>query len=647
MAKRKTTKKQTAQSRTKAKKSEKKPPRKQPDVPSVPKPTFDLKAQRRLLRIINRARTVKDLMWLPPSEVAEHGHFGPGEPALHDEMHTPERVPLLDRKNAERLLSERDSVGPLYGFRRIDEIREILPRRVYDRLIDALIHRLSAMTYGQWLADTTTVTDGTVTIVPRHAALLRTGNVLLIEGACGPPESRTWLWNPYTRDMVWPAPVKDPAKALPNLNLYCAGHAFLSDGKLLAVGGGGESYQTPKNLGWILDPIANTWDVTRNKATDAQTVMLEHRWYPTVVTLGDHRMLIASGDLDNLSSSCAPPTSPAMQMEVFSDPTTPRGNGQYEYFAAAPTEKVFGPTYPGLHLIPPHEVFYVPVGFRNNSETPAACASNEDSSLLSFSGLSGTWDDRGPQDRTKGMSALIVRDAPPYIQAIVVGGGDDAKSRTYARIDLSAPTPAWGPDIDLPLAAGQPQATQRVHPNVVLLADGTVLVCGGAAETEPCWLFNPDTLTWTEMDELNYQRRYHSVALLLPTGEVMATGGQSTVGQSEVEVFQPPYLFNGPRPTISSVAPDPIHHGRSFTITTPDAGSITKVTLVRPMAVTHQTDSEQRVISLSFSHAGGNMLTATAPNPLHPHGLAPRGWYMLFLLNGNGVPSLAEFVYVH
>ena len=123
--------------------------------------------------------------------MAEHGHFGPGEPALHDEMHTPERVPLLDRKNAERLLSERDSVGPLYGFRRIDEIREILPRRVYDRLIDALIHRLSAMTYGQWLADTTTVTDGTVTIVPRHAALLRTGNVLLIEGACGPPESRT------------------------------------------------------------------------------------------------------------------------------------------------------------------------------------------------------------------------------------------------------------------------------------------------------------------------------------------------------------------------------------------------------------------------------------------------------------------------
>ena len=127
----------------------------------------------------------------------------------------------------------------------------------------------------------------------------------------------------------------------------------------------------------------------------------------------------------------------------------------------------------------------------------------------------------------------------------------------------------------------------------------------------------------------------------------MATGGQSGAGQSEIEVFQPPYLFAGARPTITSVSPDPIHHGGAFTITTPDAGDIQKVTLVRPMAVTHQTDSEQRVIPISFMPAGASTLAATAPSPGHPHGLAPKGYYMLFIINTAGVPSEATFVFLH
>jgi len=137
------------------------------------------------------------------------------------------------------------------------------------------------------------------------------------------------------------------------------------------------------------------------------------------------------------------------------------------------------------------------------------------------------------------------------------------------------------------------------------------------------------------------------VALLLPTGEVMATGGQTGAGQSEIEVFQPPYLFAGARPTITSVAPDPIHHGQAFTIETPTAADIQKVTLVRPMAVSHQTDSEQRVIPISFTAPGPTTLAATAPSPGHPHGLAPKGYYMLFLINSAGVPSEATFVFLH
>jgi hypothetical protein len=147
------------------------------------------------------------------------------------------------------------------------------------------------------------------------------------------------------------------------------------------------------------------------------------------------------------------------------------------------------------------------------------------------------------------------------------------------------------------------------------------------------------------------------VAILLASGKVMTTGG----GGETIEVFSPPYLFNADgtpavRPVIDSY-PDPlgaiILHGSTFEIGTAQAPEISKVVLVRPMAVTHQTDSEQRVLSLSFSLANPSTLSVTAPDGRiypyaggggHTHVTAPRGYYMLFILNGSGVPSVAKFV---
>jgi hypothetical protein len=89
------------------------------------------------------------------------------------------------------------------------------------------------------------------------------------------------------------------------------------------------------------------------------------------------------------------------------------------------------------------------------------------------------------------------------------------------------------------------------------------------------------------------------------------------------------------------------HHGRSFEITTADAADIARVVLVRPMAVTHQTDSEQRVIRLEFVQSGADKLTAAMPGGAPPHGLAPRGYYLLFILDADGVPSEGQFVFLH
>jgi hypothetical protein len=148
------------------------------------------------------------------------------------------------------------------------------------------------------------------------------------------------------------------------------------------------------------------------------------------------------------------------------------------------------------------------------------------------------------------------------------------------------------------------------------------------------------------------------VAILLPSAKVMITGGSSET----IEVFSPPYLFNSDgtpasRPVIDSY-PDPgvgtiILHGSTFEVETAQAPDIAKVVMVRPMAVTHQTDAEQRALALSWTLTSPTTLAVTAPDGRifpyaggggHTHVSAPRGYYMLFVINSSGVPSEAKFV---
>jgi hypothetical protein len=143
--------------------------------------------------------------------------------------------------------------------------------------------------------------------------------------------------------------------------------------------------------------------------------------------------------------------------------------------------------------------------------------------------------------------------------------------------------------------------------------------------------------------ELPSIRDYHSVALLLPSGKVMMAGWYNTT----IEIYDPPYLFRGPRPVIS-YAPTAVHPGENFVIESPGASSIVKVVLVRPMAVTHQTDTEQKVLEMPCirDKTRPRRLKLTAPDGGHPHSLAQQGYYMMFAINKNGVPSVAKWIYL-
>jgi Domain of unknown function (DUF1929) len=145
---------------------------------------------------------------------------------------------------------------------------------------------------------------------------------------------------------------------------------------------------------------------------------------------------------------------------------------------------------------------------------------------------------------------------------------------------------------------------------------------------------------------MSVARLYHSEALLLPDARVVVLGGgrfnnvNETTDQPSAEFFEPPYLFKGPRPAIGS-APSTLSYGQNFVVQTPDAARIAKVSLIRYGAVTHAFNMGQHFVPLSFS-VGTGSLTITAPANAQ---LAPPGYYMLFLVDTNGIPSVAAIVH--
>jgi hypothetical protein len=156
----------------------------------------------------------------------------------------------------------------------------------------------------------------------------------------------------------------------------------------------------------------------------------------------------------------------------------------------------------------------------------------------------------------------------------------------------------------------------------------------------PAELWSPATAQWKTLAGMRTPRLYHSTALLLPDGKVLvAGGGRFGVNQFSAEVFSPPYLFKGPRPTLTS-APATLQYEVSFTVGTPNGASIATVSLLRLGAVTHAFNFDQRFVKLTFQQVSGGLRVQAPTNAK----LAPPGYYMLFLVNTTGVPSVAKMV---
>jgi len=337
------------------------------------------------------------------------------------------------------------------------------------------------------------------------------------------------------------------------------------------------------------------------------------RWYPTLTTLPDGRVLSVSGSNQNENAIVPTP-------EIY--------NPNTNAWTAFPNAPLTVPLYPFMFVLPDGRV--LEAGSVSGSAVTEALDLNQ---------MQWTVIDSNIVD---GHSAVMYQ--PGKIMKSGTGsvpgmGNVPAQPVTFV-LDMTQPSPHWVQTASMNFP--------RAYHTLTTLPDGTVLATGGETTLDgqnyanavlQGELWSPATQTWTTLAPEQTGRLYHSTAVLLPDGRVLVAGSgrAGTAPQLNAEIYSPPYLFRGPRPSISS-APSEVTYGSTFTVNTPDSASISSVSLIRLSSATHGFNNGQNFENLAFQQTTGG-LKVTAP--LNPN-LAPPGWYELFIVNTNGVPSVAS-----
>jgi hypothetical protein len=384
-------------------------------------------------------------------------------------------------------------------------------------------------------------------------------------------------------------------------DMFGAGQTHLEDGSLF-VAGGSPPKQNPGdawgsiNDSFKLDFASGTWS--------SRAKMSEARWYPTNTLLPNGDVLVTSGRSD--------------LPEIF------QKNGTWRSLENARRSL---PLYPWMHVAPDGRV--LTSGPQN---TMAFLNTN----------AGGSWTNPSTRDainRSYGTSVMFEAG-----KLLVIGGGAPAVNSCLI-VNMSSGT----------ITATGSMKYARRNLNAVVLPDGQVLVLGGntgsgsndGAFVYSAELWNPKTGKWRELGQQTQRRPYHSTAILMPGGAVFSGGGSVAPDQDTAEFFVPPYLFDkegkarrvieGTRPMISS-APSEITYSQAFQITS--SREIRMVSLIKPASTTHAFDMGQRRLELGFRKSGEG-LTVNAPADRN---LAPPGYYMLFTVDSEGVPSHAAWV---
>jgi hypothetical protein len=436
------------------------------------------------------------------------------------------------------------------------------------------------------------------------------------------------------------------------IDYFCCGHTFLSDGRVL-VAGGTNQYDVLQKPGTgktgfegIRDTVIFDPDPLKENWTAAE-LMAHGRWYPTVVMLSDGSALVASG-LDE--------TGQGQSNNTFERNLDP-GNAAWVKTRDFDTKSL----YPHLFQLDDGRLFYT--GGKMDTGGP--------SEAFRFDPINAIQADtfEVPDPANCNQCASVILPPAQDQKFMILGGGpeDDGPVRQpathrVATIDFKSANPAYHTKSAL--------NHERMHVNAVLLPDRTVLAVGGGVTREASAqthvvdplggrevfegeIYDLATNIWSITAPATVARLYHSVALLLPDGRVVSAGGNPDKGsqvnwlppdlleEMRLEIFSPPYLFKkNTRPVIQN-APEEIHYNAAIQIQSPQANQVKWISLIRPGLTTHSFNGTQRLVDVPFTLQPPDTLNATIPAERN---IAPPGWYMLFLTDQDGVPSVAHWV---
>ncbi|HKU50593.1 MAG TPA: galactose oxidase-like domain-containing protein [Nitrososphaera sp.] len=503
----------------------------------------------------------------------------------------------------------------------------------------------AAQSLGTWTDGPDTLSHGV------HVALLPSGKVLYVAGsgfhrqsASGP--FKAGIWDPATDNQTEIILEKD---------LFCCGHTLLPDGNALFVGGNLKyPFQEPKDKKWWGLSSAFLFNYQTEQFTEISP-MAHGRWYPTLVELDDGKVQVVAGydefGYHNLLTEIFAPDSESWTISY--DPNASKtycvgcNSSTCSNVPGAGSPCYGGPNqgvnpsvglYPRMHLMPSGLVAVVGQASRRRVWDPATKRWHSS--------------DSGRQ-RSYGTSVLLPlqNTADETGQILVCGGSPTTSFPAIATDSADIITPNG---FSLPSTAVAPMHYPRRYCNPVILPTGKIIIFGGTQESndpslavyEPD-LFDPETQTWTLLPPHAVPRIYHSGALLLPDGRVWTLGTSYDskpvppypAFELRTEIYSPDYVTQ-PRPGISATLPDS-EYGATIDVPTADAAIIAKVSLVKVSTTTHHYNTDQRLIWLQIQGSTSSSVTVKAPVNSK---LAPPGYYMLHLINGDGVPSKGAMV---
>lgn len=471
-----------------------------------------------------------------------------------------------------------------------------------------------------------------VAVIPVGAANLPNGKILMwtanalftYQGDDGTKNTQTYyaIFDPATNTSA------QQLEASAGSDMFCPGTAMLSNGTLLVNGGD----SSPKTS--IYDWSTNIWTV-------AATMKIPRGYQGTT--------LLSTGDVFTLGGSWSGAQG-GKTGEIW-DPVS-----GWTLLSGVPATNVIGPDPRGVYRGDNHLWL-----FAQSNGTVFHAGPSSQMNWISTTG-SGSIQSAG----NRGIDAFSINgNAVLYdIGKILKVGGAVAYDQDFTQPTYASNT-VYTIDISngfgkTPIVTQQPSMYfQRSMSNAVVLPTGQVVVVGGQSIPQPFTdtaavltpeIWDPATGNWSLLQPMQTPRTYHSTALLMVDGRIIVGGGGlcgtgCAQNHSNVELLTPPYLLNSDgsaatRPVIQS-APATGTRGGSIQVSTDSA--IASFALVRMGAVTHTTNNDQRRIPLAATSTGGN--TYSLAIPADPGVVLP-GYYMLFAMNANRVPSVAATIQI-